>query len=67
MIDVKHAIDNIKYDDLTGRIYGGTINKAISHLKLKKYHPEEVSDDFGGVVELEKSGNEWKIRQLVVT
>jgi hypothetical protein len=54
VIYLEHAIDNIKYDDLTGKIYGGTINKGIAHLKLKKYHPQEVSDDYGGVVELEK-------------
>jgi hypothetical protein len=73
-IHVPNLVDNIKYDDITGNIYGGTMNNLWSSL-IKNPYPKESNETIGGVMEFyqdDENNNDdddisWKTRQVVTT
>ena len=74
-IHVPNVVDNIKYDDVTGNIYGGTLNNMFSSFITNPY-PKESNKNVGGVVELYQDGEHtsdadddfsWKARQVITT
>ena len=72
-IKTLHAVDNIKFDDETGKIYAGTANSLFGWLKLFPPSGNHISSNIGGVTEITKmkvNGEEsqtFAIRDLVVT
>lgn len=62
-----HFVDNIKYDDVSGNVYGGTINHLMN--AAKNEYPIETKGAVAGVVELSsqeggKGKLSWKVRQV---
>jgi len=72
-IPIPNFVDNIKFDDITGNVYGGTIHNLWPLLKYP--YPKESNEHIGGVLELyqdyddENDNNiaSWKTRQVVTT
>lgn len=65
-IYMSHMIDNLKYDDLTGHVYGGTLNNL--YKEFVKLDFNETSEGKGGTVELQyDSKGSWKTRQMITT
>jgi len=67
---VSNVVDNLKFDDVSGNVYGGTINNLWS--LLKHPFPEESDDSTAGIVELfnQKKENStskslWKAREVL--
>jgi len=71
LVDIPHLADNVKFDDVLGNVYGGTINNLWSTVFVHHF-PEESEDATSGIVELEfdpkGSGSaSWKSREVLST
>ena len=64
---MKHGIDNIKFDDETGRFHIGSMLNLHTVEKLMKQYPKPSEENINGVIELEKKNQVWRIRDIVVT
>jgi len=70
-IHFSNFVDNLKFDDLSGNIYGGTLNNL--RYMLQNKYPEESEDSTTGVVEIFNQKNEdgsssmWKAREVLST
>eukprot|EP00536_Pseudo-nitzschia_multiseries_P005594 jgi/Psemu1/295946/fgenesh1_pm.107_\ len=73
-VDIPHLADNVKFDDVSGNVYGGTINNLWSTV-FKNHFPKESEDSTSGIVELvfepeSKKGASsipWKPREVLST
>jgi len=75
IVKLPNFVDNIKFDDVSGNVYGGTINNLFA--VMKHPYPRESNEITGGVVELQKRRNYnvddddssglWEVRQVVTT
>mmetsp|Transcript_21612 Transcript_21612/g.28755 ORF Transcript_21612/g.28755 Transcript_21612/m.28755 type:complete len:396 (-) Transcript_21612:166-1353(-) len=61
-----HFIDNVKYDQTTEKVYGGTINNLMSVLKHK--FPEESDELISGAVEISQNNDgKWEAKEVLST
>ena len=66
-VEVPNLVDNLKFDDITGNVYGGTVNSLWS--VLKKPFPKESPELTSGVVELSqnKDNGMWEAKEMLST
>lgn len=66
MLELPSYVDNLKFDDASGNIYGGAVTNVWSVLKHK--FPEEHEELTAGMVRVSLSGeNEWQAEEILST